>query len=95
MVVGGGGGKGLCCGGEEKVGGDGGYVGEDEIGGVNVLELEGLIGVIGKGVVGMVGGYGMGGGDVLQIVCDVRIGGDNGIFGERGGKVGRFDGGYG
>uniref|UniRef100_UPI0021B43E91 enoyl-CoA hydratase-related protein n=1 Tax=Siminovitchia fortis TaxID=254758 RepID=UPI0021B43E91 len=69
------------------------YVGEENMRRLNVLELERVIGVIPKGVVGMVGGYGMGGGEVVDVVCELRIGGDKGVLGERGGKVGSFDAG--
>jgi naphthoate synthase len=48
-----------------------------------------------KPVVAMVAGYAIGGGHVLQVVCDLSIAADNAIFGQTGPKVGSFDGGLG
>ena len=36
-----------------------------------------------------------GGGNVLNVVCDLTIAADNAIFGQTGPKVGSFDAGYG
>ena len=36
----------------------------------------------------MVAGYAIGGGHVLQIVCDLTIAADNAVFGQTGPKVG-------
>ena len=49
--------KAFCSGGDQKVRGHGGYVGEDEIPRLNVLDLQRLIRVIPKPVVAMVAGY--------------------------------------
>ncbi len=43
----------------------------------------------------MVKGYAVGGGNVLNVVCDLTIAADNAIFGQTGPKVGSFDAGYG
>src|SRR3989475_2694482 len=43
----------------------------------------------------MVAGYAIGGGHVLQVVCDMTIAADNARFGQTGPRVGSFDGGYG
>lgn len=43
----------------------------------------------------MVRGYAIGGGNVLNVVCDLTIAADNAIFGQTGPKVGSFDAGYG
>ena len=85
----------FCSGGDQKVRGHGGYVGEDQIPRLNVLDLQRLIRVIPKPVIAMVKGYAIGGGHVLHIVCDLTIAADNAIFGQTGPKVGSFDGGYG
>ncbi len=53
--------------------GHGGYVGDDQIPRLNVLDLQRLIRVIPKPVVAMVSGYAIGGGHVLHIVCDLTI----------------------
>ncbi len=48
-----------------------------------------------KPIVAMVAGYAIGGGHVLQVVCDLTIAADNARFGQTGPKVGSFDGGFG
>ena len=65
--------KAFCSGGDQKVRGHGGYVGEDQIPRLNVLDLQRLIRVIPKPVIAMVKGYAIGGGHVLHIVCDLRL----------------------
>lgn len=87
--------KAFCSGGDQKVRGHGGYVGEDNIPRLNVLDLQRLIRVIPKPVIAMVAGYAIGGGHVLHVVCDLTIAAENAIFGQTGPKVGSFDGGYG
>ena len=86
--------KAFCSGGDQKKRGHGGYVGEDQIPRLNVLDLQRLIRVIPKPVIAMVRGYAIGGGNVLN-VCDLTIAADNAIFGQTGPKVGSFDAGYG
>ena len=85
----------FCSGGDQKVRGHGGYVGEDEVPRLNVRDLQRLIRVIPKPVVAMVSGYAIGGGHVLHVVCDLTIAADNARFGQTGPKVGSFDAGYG
>ena len=63
----------FCSGGDQKVRGNGGYVGEDQIPRLNVLDLQHLIRIIPKPVIAMVKGYSIGGGNVLQLVCDITI----------------------
>ena len=87
--------KAFCSGGDQKKRGHGGYVGEDQIPRLNVLDLQRLIRVIPKPVIAMVRGYAIGGGNVLNVVCDLTIAADNAIFGQTGPKVGSFDGGWG
>ncbi|RIL93214.1 1,4-dihydroxy-2-naphthoyl-CoA synthase, partial [Staphylococcus equorum] len=87
--------KAFCSGGDQKVRGHGGYVGDDQIPRLNVLDLQRLIRVIPKPVIAMVKGYAIGGGNVLQVVCDLTIAADNAKFGQTGPKVGSFDAGYG
>ncbi|MEJ9151128.1 MULTISPECIES: 1,4-dihydroxy-2-naphthoyl-CoA synthase [Bacillus] len=95
IILTGAGDKAFCSGGDQKVRGHGGYVGEDNIPRLNVLDLQRLIRVIPKPVIAMVAGYAIGGGHVLHVVCDLTIAADNAIFGQTGPKVGSFDGGYG
>ena len=95
IVLTGEGDKAFCSGGDQKKRGHGGYVGEDDIPRLNVLDLQRLIRVIPKPVIAMVRGYAIGGGNVLNVVCDLTIAADNAIFGQTGPKVGSFDAGYG
>jgi len=95
IVLAGAGDKAFCSGGDQKVRGHGGYIGEDQIPRLNVLDLQRLIRTIPKPVIAMVSGYAIGGGHVLHVVCDLTIAADNAIFGQTGPKVGSFDAGYG
>lgn len=90
----------FCSGGDQRIRGDDGYLGDDEvgqkgIGRLNVLDLQIQIRRTPKPVVAMVAGYAIGGGHVLHIVCDLTIAADNAVFGQTGPRVGSFDGGYG
>ena len=85
----------FCSGGDQKKRGNGGYVGEDNIPRLNVLDLQRLIRVVPKPVIAMVNGYAIGGGHVLSILCDLTIAADTAKFGQTGPKVGSFDAGYG
>ncbi len=85
----------FCSGGDQRIRGDDGYVGDDGIGRLNVLDLQIQIRRIPKPVVAMVAGYAIGGGHVLHVVCDLTIAADNARFGQTGPRVGSFDGGYG
>lgn len=85
----------FCSGGDQRVKGHGGYIGEDKIPRLNVLDLQRLIRVTPKPVIAMVNGYAIGGGHVLHVVCDLTIASENAIFGQTGPKVGSFDAGYG
>ena len=85
----------FCSGGDQKVRGDGGYVGEDGVPRLNVLDLQRQIRTLPKPVIAMVAGYAIGGGHVLHLVCDLSIAADNARFGQTGPRVGSFDGGYG
>ncbi|HPC82687.1 MAG TPA: 1,4-dihydroxy-2-naphthoyl-CoA synthase [Thermoanaerobaculaceae bacterium] len=85
----------FCSGGDQKVRGDGGYVGEDGVPRLNVLDLQRQIRTLPKPVIAMVAGYAIGGGHVLHLVCDLTIAADNARFGQTGPRVGSFDGGYG
>lgn len=95
IILTGAGDRAFCSGGDQKIRGNGGYVGSDNIPRLNVLDLQRLIRVMPKPVIAMVKGYSIGGGNVLQLVCDLTIAADNARFGQTGPKVGSFDGGYG
>jgi len=87
--------KAFCSGGDQRVRGHGGYVGDDEIPRLNVLDLQRQIKQLPKPVIAVVAGYAIGGGHVLHLVCDLTIAADNARFGQTGPKVGSFDAGYG
>jgi len=85
----------FCSGGDQRIRGDKGYVGQDGVPRLNVLDLQKLIRSIPKPVIALVAGYAIGGGHVLHVICDMTIDADNAIFGQTGPKVGSFDGGFG
>lgn len=85
----------FCSGGDQKVRGHAGYIGDDGVPRLNVLDLQKKIRSLPKPVVAMVAGYAIGGGHVLHVVCDLTIAADNARFGQTGPKVGSFDGGLG
>lgn len=85
----------FCSGGDQKVRGDAGYVGNDGVPRLNILDVQKQIRQLPKPVVAMVAGYAIGGGHVLHIVCDLTIAADNARFGQTGPQVGSFDGGLG
>lgn len=85
----------FCSGGDQRIRGSAGYMSDDGIPRLNVLELQRLIRTMPKPVIALVGGYAIGGGHVLHVICDLTIAADNAIFGQTGPKVGSFDGGFG
>ena len=95
IVLTGEGDKSFCSGGDQNVKGVGGYVGEDGVPRLNVLDLHKRIREIPKPVIAMVNGYAIGGGHVLHVVCDLTIASKNAKFGQTGPKVGSFDAGFG
>ena len=95
VILTGEGGEAFCSGGDQSVRGHGGYIGEDSVPRLNVLDLQMQIRRIPKPVIAMVAGYAIGGGHVLHVVCDLTIAADNARFGQTGPKVGSFDGGFG
>jgi naphthoate synthase len=95
IILTGAGTKAFCSGGDQKIRGEGGYVGDDGVPRLNVLELQRQIRTLPKPVVAMVAGYAVGGGHVLHVICDLTIAADNAVFGQSGPRVGSFDGGYG
>lgn len=89
------GGRAFCSGGDQRVRGHGGYVGDDNVARLNVTDLHKLIRSIPKPVIALVPGYAIGGGQVLHVICDLSIAADNARFGQTGPRVGSFDGGFG
>ena len=90
----------FCSGGDQRIRGDDGYIGNDDvaskgIGRLNVLDLQIQIRRTPKPVIAMIAGYAVGGGHVLHVMCDLSIAAENAKFQQTGPKVGSFDGGYG
>ncbi len=85
----------FCSGGDMNVKGRGGYIGNDGVPRLNVLDVQMQIRRMPKPVIAMVNGYAIGGGHVLHVVCDLTIASENAKFGQTGPKVGSFDAGLG
>jgi naphthoate synthase len=100
IILTGAGGDAFCSGGDQKIRGDDGYMGDDDVarrgvGRLNVLDLQIQIRRLPKPVIAQIAGYAIGGGHILHLVCDLSIAADNARFGQTGPRVGSFDGGYG
>ena len=95
VILTGAGDKAFCSGGDQNVKGTGGYIDSNGVPRLNVLDLHKAIRSIPKPVIAMVNGYAIGGGNVLQVVCDLTIASENARFGQTGPKVGSFDAGFG
>ncbi len=95
VILTGAGNEAFCSGGDQRVRGEGGYVGDDGVPRLNALDLQRQIRTLPKPVVAMVSGYAIGGGHVLHMLCDLTIAADNAVFGQTGPRVGSFDAGYG
>ncbi len=72
----------FCSGGDQSVRGEGGYIDEEGVPRLNVLDLQRLIRSLPKVVIALVAGYAIGGGHVLHLICDLTIAADNAIFGQ-------------
>jgi naphthoate synthase len=100
VILTGAGSEAFCSGGDQRIRGDDGYIGDDEVaqqgvGRLDVGDLHVQIRRLPKPVVAMVAGYAVGGGHILHLVCDLTIAADNARFGQTGPRVGSFDGGFG
>lgn len=95
VILTGAGDKAFCSGGDMHVKGRGGYVGNDGVPRLNVLDVQMQIRRMPKPVIAMVNGFAIGGGHVLHVVCDLTIASENARFGQTGPKVGSFDAGLG
>lgn len=85
----------FCSGGDMHVKGRGGYIDEEGVPRLSVLDVQKQIRSIPKPVIAMVNGFAVGGGHVLHVVCDLTIAAENARFGQTGPKVGSFDAGFG
>jgi naphthoate synthase len=100
IILTGAGSESFCSGGDQRIRGDDGYIGDDEVaeqgvGRLDVGDLHVQIRRTPKPVVAMVAGFAVGGGHILHLVCDLTIAADNAMFGQTGPRVGSFDGGFG
>ncbi|MGN0211763.1 MAG: 1,4-dihydroxy-2-naphthoyl-CoA synthase [Muribaculaceae bacterium] len=95
VILTGAGDKAFCSGGDQNYKTLGGYKDADGTPRLNVLDLQKAIRSIPKPVIAMVNGYSIGGGNVLNTVCDLSIASENARFGQTGPKVGSFDAGFG
>jgi len=85
----------FCSGGDMNVKGRGGYVDDEGVPRLSVLDVQMQIRRLPKPVIAMVNGFAIGGGHVLHVVCDISIAAENARFGQTGPKVGSFDAGFG
>ncbi|MBV8601164.1 MAG: enoyl-CoA hydratase/isomerase family protein [Candidatus Eremiobacteraeota bacterium] len=86
----------FCVGGDVKDFGPGGYRGASWTGiGLRVELLHRVIRAAPKPVIAAINGYAIGGGNVLQVVCDLSIAAERATFGQVGPRYGSFDAGYG
>jgi naphthoate synthase len=100
IIFTGAGGESFCSGGDQRIRGDDGYIGDDEVaqqgvGRLDVGDLHVQMRRTPKPILAAVAGYAVGGGQILHLVCDLSIAADNAVFGQTGPRVGSFDGGFG
>lgn len=97
IILTGAGERAFCTGGDVKeweVGS--GYTGASWQGiGLPVDRLHRLMRSVPQPVIAAVNGYAIGGGNVLQVVCDLSIASSKAVFGQVGPRVGSFDAGFG
>jgi naphthoate synthase len=74
--------KAFCAGGDMNVKGRGGYVGNDGVPRLNVLDVQKQIRTLPKPVIAMVNGFAIGGGHVLHLMCDLTIASESATFGQ-------------
>ncbi len=73
-----------------------GYAGASWTGiGLPMEQMHRLIRAIPQPVIAAVNGYAIGGGNVLQVICDMSIASETAVFGQVGPKYGSFDAGFG
>ncbi|SDS49901.1 1,4-Dihydroxy-2-naphthoyl-CoA synthase [Brevibacterium sandarakinum] len=96
IILTGAGDQAFCSGGDQRVRGDSGYkLDENSTGRFHVTDLHVQMRRCPKPIVAMVAGWAIGGGQILQMICDLAIAADNARFGQVGPRVGSFDGGFG
>jgi naphthoate synthase len=80
----------FCIGGEHEE-----SVGFDHSVMLPVVDVYELLDTLPKPVIAAVNGYAVGGGNVLQVVCDIAVAAESAVFRQVGPLVGSFDAGYG
>lgn len=86
----------FCSGGDQRTRGHQGYVDEDGMPRLNILEVQRLIRFMPKVVIAVVPGWAVGGGHSLHVVCDLTLASkEHAIFKQTDADVTSFDGGYG
>ncbi|HAS35648.1 MAG TPA: 1,4-dihydroxy-2-naphthoyl-CoA synthase [Flavobacteriales bacterium] len=90
------GGWAFCSGGDQNARGHQGYVDEEGMPRLNILEVQRLIRFMPKVVIAVVPGWAVGGGHSLHVVCDLTLASkEHAIFKQTDADVTSFDGGYG
>lgn len=86
----------FCSGGDQRTRGHQGYVDEEGVPRLNILEVQRLIRFMPKVVIAVVPGWAVGGGHSLHVVCDLSLASkEHAIFKQTDADVTSFDGGYG
>ena len=86
----------FCSGGDQSIRGDAGYVGDDGVPRLNILDVQKQIRYMPKAVIAVVTGWAVGGGHSLHVVCDLTLASkEHAIFKQTDADVTSFDGGYG
>ncbi len=90
------GGWAFCSGGDQNARGHQGYVDDDGMPRLNILEVQRLIRFMPKVVIAVVPGWAVGGGHSLHTVCDLTLASkEHAVFKQTDADVTSFDGGYG
>jgi len=90
------GGWAFCSGGDQRARGHQGYVDDNGMPRLNILEVQRLIRFMPKVVIAVVPGWCVGGGHSLHVVCDLTLASkEHAVFKQTDADVTSFDGGYG
>ena len=97
VILTGAGDRAFCAGGDQSVRDAGGYQGAPARSdlGLDIEDLHVVIRDIPKPVIAAVNGWAIGGGNVLQVICDLTIAAETARFGQVGPRVGSVDPGFG
>lgn len=90
------GGFAFCSGGDQNARGHQGYVDDEGMPRLNILEVQRLIRFMPKVVIAVIPGWAVGGGHSLHVVCDLSLASkEHAMFKQTDADVTSFDGGYG